>query len=31
MSAVESALGDAYPEPASDVRDYVGSVKPSSG
>jgi glutathione S-transferase len=27
MTAVESALGDAYSEPASDVRGYVASVK----
>jgi len=27
MSAVESALGDAYSEPAGDVRGYVASVK----
>jgi glutathione S-transferase len=27
MTAVESALGDAYSEPASDVRGYVGSVE----
>jgi glutathione S-transferase len=27
MSAMESALGDAYSEPASDVRGYVASVK----
>ena len=27
MSAVESALGDAYSEPAADVRGYVASVK----
>jgi glutathione S-transferase len=27
MSAVESALGDAYSEPAADVRGYVESVK----
>jgi glutathione S-transferase len=27
MSAVETALGDAYSEPASDVRGYVASVK----
>ena len=27
MSAVESALGDAYTEPASDVRGYIASVK----
>jgi glutathione S-transferase len=27
MAAVEEALGDAYSEPASDVRDFVASVK----
>jgi glutathione S-transferase len=27
MQAVESALGDAYSEPASDVRGYVASMK----
>jgi glutathione S-transferase len=27
MSAMESALGDAYSEPAGDVRGYVASVK----
>jgi glutathione S-transferase len=27
MQAVESALGDAYSEPAADVRGYVASVK----
>ena len=27
MSAVEGALGDAYSEPAADVRGYVGQVK----
>jgi glutathione S-transferase len=27
MTAVESALGDAYSEPAEDVRGFVGSVK----
>ena len=27
MTAVESALGDAYSEPAQDVRGYVASVK----
>jgi hypothetical protein len=30
MSAVESALGDAYSEPASDVRGFVASVKSPS-
>jgi glutathione S-transferase len=28
LSAVESALGDAYSEPAADVRGFVASVKP---
>src|SRR5204862_5850712 len=28
MAAVESALGDAYSEPAADVRGYIASVKP---
>jgi hypothetical protein len=28
MSAMEEALGDAYTEPAADVRGYVDSVKP---
>ena len=27
MSAMESALGDAYSEPAADVRGFVASVK----
>ena len=27
MSAVEAALGEAYTEPASDVRGYVAYVK----
>jgi glutathione S-transferase len=27
MGAVEAALGDAYSEPAANVRDYVASVK----
>jgi glutathione S-transferase len=27
MSSVESALGDAYSEPAAEVREFVGSVK----
>jgi glutathione S-transferase len=27
MTAVESALGDAYSEPAADVREFVASVK----
>jgi glutathione S-transferase len=28
MTAMETSLGDAYSEPAADVRGYVGSVKP---
>ncbi len=31
MSAVESALGDAYSEPAADVRGFVGQVKEPAG
>jgi glutathione S-transferase len=31
MEAVESALGDAYSEPAADVRGYVASVKTPAG
>jgi glutathione S-transferase len=27
MSAMEAALGDAYSEPAADVRGYIGSLK----
>jgi glutathione S-transferase len=27
MSAMEESLGDAYSEPAADVRGYVDSVK----
>jgi hypothetical protein len=27
MNAVETALGDAYSEPAADVRGFVASVK----
>jgi glutathione S-transferase len=27
MSAMETALGDAYSEPAADVRGYIGSLK----
>ena len=30
LAAVEEALGDAYTEPASDVRGYVASVKPEA-
>jgi glutathione S-transferase len=29
MRSVESSLGDAYTEPAADVRDFLASVKPS--
>jgi glutathione S-transferase len=29
MRSVESSLGDAYTEPAADVREYLASVKPS--
>jgi glutathione S-transferase len=28
MAAMESSLGDAYAEPAADVRGYIASVKP---
>jgi glutathione S-transferase len=31
MSAVESALGEAYSEPAADVRGFVASVKAPAG
>jgi glutathione S-transferase len=31
MSAVEAALGDAYSEPAADVRNFVASVKSQAG
>ena len=31
MRAVEEALGDAYSEPATDVRDFVASAKSPSG
>jgi hypothetical protein len=27
MTAMESELGDAYAEPAADVRGYIASVK----
>ena len=27
-AAMESALGDAYTEPAADVRGYIASVRP---
>src|SRR3954462_8856952 len=30
MSAMEEALGEAYSEPAADVRGYVASVKPAA-
>jgi glutathione S-transferase len=30
MSAMESALGNAYSEPAADVRGFVASVKPAA-
>ena len=30
MSAIESELGDAYSEPAADVRGFVESVKGAS-
>ena len=29
MAAMESSLGEAYAEPAADVRGYIASVKPS--
>ena len=29
MTAIEAALGDAYAEPAADVRGFVASVKPA--
>jgi glutathione S-transferase len=28
MAAMEDSLGDAYAEPAADVRGYISSVKP---
>jgi hypothetical protein len=31
MSAVEGALGDAYSEPAADVRGFVASVTSPAG
>jgi glutathione S-transferase len=31
MTAVESALGDAYSEPAADVREFVSSAKAPAG
>jgi glutathione S-transferase len=30
MSRIEDALGDAYAEPAADVRGYIGQVKPGT-
>lgn len=30
MAAVEAALGEAYSEPAGDVRGYIGSLAPVS-
>ena len=30
-SALESTLGEAYSEPAQDVRDYIGYVRSQSG
>jgi hypothetical protein len=30
MSRVEEALGDAYTEPAADVRGFVESVRPEA-
>jgi glutathione S-transferase len=30
MSAIEESLGDAYSEPAADVRGYVDYVKSQS-
>ena len=31
MARTEEALGDAYSEPAQDVRDYVAYVKSQAG
>jgi glutathione S-transferase len=31
MTAVETTLGDAYSDPAGDVRGYIASVKPQNG
>jgi glutathione S-transferase len=31
MTAVETALGEAYSDPAADVRSYVASMKPQNG
>ena len=30
MTAMETTLGDAYSEPAADVRGYVGQMKSQS-
>ena len=30
MAAIEEALGEAYTEPAADVRDYIAYVKSQS-
>jgi glutathione S-transferase len=30
MTAMETALGDAYSEPAADVRGYIASLKPQN-
>jgi len=31
MAAMESALGDAYSEPAADVRGYIDYVRSQGG
>jgi glutathione S-transferase len=31
LAAMESALGDAYSEPAADVRGYIDSVRSQGG
>jgi glutathione S-transferase len=31
MTAMETTLGDAYSEPAADVRGYIASLKPQTG
>ena len=31
MSAMEAALGEAYSEPAADVRGYIDYVKSQNG
>jgi glutathione S-transferase len=31
MSAIEATLGEAYSEPAADVRGYVASIKSPVG